>query len=203
MNLETESPRGTRGYSEVAEAQIEAMEAVDFLFHTRTALHFFPPSRCRVLDVGAGSGRDAAALVGLGHSVVAVEPMKAFIEAGKRLHPSVDIEWIQDSLPAVARVCGKFDLIFAQAVWMHLDGDERLRAMARISGLMNPGATFFLTLRHGPIPRGKRMHSVSGAETIMLGIEHGLELGLHEENQPSAYNRPEVSWTRLVLRRPV
>ncbi|WP_429088889.1 hypothetical protein [Aeromonas allosaccharophila] len=43
----------------------------------------------RLLDVGAGSGRDAAFLAGLhqGHSVVAVEPSQALASLGTMPYP--------------------------------------------------------------------------------------------------------------------
>ena len=46
-----------------------------------------------VLDVGAGTGRDASWFAANGHRTVAVEPSEAMQTIGKRLHPSPDIEW--------------------------------------------------------------------------------------------------------------
>jgi protein-L-isoaspartate O-methyltransferase len=40
-----------------------------------------------VLDLGAGSGRDAAWLAGLGHAVMAAEPSTAMRQQGQRLIP--------------------------------------------------------------------------------------------------------------------
>src|SRR5574338_904000 len=53
----------------------------------------------QILDVGAGSGRDAAALSELGHHVTAVEPSPAMLRLAKGLHPGNDVLWMSDALP--------------------------------------------------------------------------------------------------------
>ena len=52
------------------------------------------------LDIGAGSGRDAAWLTSLGYNVVAVEPASGMRREGGRLHPDAKIRWVDDRLPA-------------------------------------------------------------------------------------------------------
>ena len=47
-----------------------------------------PSQPALVLDVGAGSGRDAAWLVSLGHNVIAAEPSEQMRFRGQRLHAS-------------------------------------------------------------------------------------------------------------------
>ena len=82
-----------------------------------------PESAGCILDVGAGSGRDAAWFAGKGHKVVAVEPSTRLREAGKERHPSRDIRWMDDALPALDRVLRSkltFDLIWLSGVWMRV-----------------------------------------------------------------------------------
>lgn len=43
------------------------------------------------LDIGAGSGRDAAWLASLGYEVVAVEPSAAMVREAQRIHPETAI----------------------------------------------------------------------------------------------------------------
>ena len=96
-------------------------------------LHLIPAAPCRILDVGAGTGRDAAWLAGMGHRVTAVEPTEAMRLRAIKLHPSPLIEWLDDSLPELARVRSGgelFDLILLSAVWMHFDLAQRREAMA-------------------------------------------------------------------------
>ncbi|MFD0532108.1 methyltransferase domain-containing protein [Kitasatospora arboriphila] len=92
----------------------------------------------------------------------------------------------------------RFDAVFATAVWMHLDAAERSHALARIAGLLAPGGRFFLQLRHGPVPAGRRMFEVSAADTVTAGRTHGLR-PLHCSERPDLHGRDGVRWSSLVL----
>lgn len=70
------------------------------------------------LDVGAGSGRDAAWLASHGYTVTAVEPAQAMRLEGQRRHPEEAIRWLDDRLPGLTQVhrlvfAGDFDVVNA------------------------------------------------------------------------------------------
>lgn len=188
------------GYAEAADALAVQYEGVTFGEVHRTVLALVPAEPGRVLDVGAGTGRDAAALAARGHRVVAVEPTAELRAHGRRLHADIRIDWVDDALPdlALSGHPGRFDAVFATAVWMHLAAAERRRAMARIAALLVPGGRFFVTLRHGPVPAGRRMFDVSPAETTELAAEHGLRT-VHRGERPDLHGRDDVRWSCLVL----
>ena len=52
---------GTEGYAEEADALVEQYEGIRFADLHGPILHLIPSTPCRVLDIGAGTGRDAAA----------------------------------------------------------------------------------------------------------------------------------------------
>lgn len=54
----------------------------------------FPAAPAAVLDIGAGSGRDAAWLAEQGYTVLAVEPSETMRMEGARLHPDARITWL-------------------------------------------------------------------------------------------------------------
>src|SRR5215470_12401075 len=143
----------------------------------RPVLHLMPTQPCRVLDIGAGAGHDAAALPAMGHSVVAVEPTAALRVPAMALYPSPAIEWIDDGLPELRSLAGcaaTFDLVLLTAVWMHLDATQRRRAMPSVAALMRGGGVMIMSLRHGPVPQGRRMFEVSAEETIALTAAQSL-----------------------------
>jgi SAM-dependent methyltransferase len=192
--------RGTAGYARAADVLAVQYEEVTFGEVHRDVLSLVPAGPARILDIGAGTGRDAAALAAQGHTVVAVEPTAELRVHGQRIHAGDAIEWVDDVLPALAlRQCpGRFDAVFATAVWMHLDAEERGQAMARIAALLMPGGRFFVNLRHGPVPDGRHMFDVSAAETVELGAAHGLQTVLSSERS-DLHGRDSVRWSSLVL----
>ena len=120
--------------------------------------NLLPAKPGAILDVGAGSGRDAAWLAAFGHDVVAVEPSAAMRDAAARLHPDMGVRWIDHSLPALATVARtglSFDLILLSAVWMHVVPGDRMRAFRKLINLLKPGGLIAITLRHGPAERSQ------------------------------------------------
>lgn len=195
---------GTQGYREEAASLVPRYEGLRFEDVQREVIHLFPAPPAQVLDVGAGTGRDAAALARAGHRVTAVEPTPELREAGRRLHPGLGLTWLDDGLPELARVsrpAGGFDLILLTAVWMHLDAAARALAMARLAGLVAPTGLMTISLRHGPVPPGRRMFDVSAAETGALAERRGLRL-VHESEREDILGRNDVTWTYLALAGP-
>ena len=134
-------------------------------------LHLIPAVPSHVLDIGSGTGRDAAWFAAQGHRVVAVEPTEALRLPAMALHRSPRIEWLDDSLPDLALLRSRgdsFDLVMLTAVWMHLDVQQRRQAMPNLAALVRGGGTVIMTLRHGPVPPGRRMFEISADETIEL-----------------------------------
>ncbi|MFI9319104.1 class I SAM-dependent methyltransferase [Kitasatospora aureofaciens] len=194
---------GTAGYGEAAEQLAVQYESVAFTEVHHSLLHLYPAAPAAVLDVGAGTGRDAAALAALGHRVVAAEPTPELRAVGRRLHPDADIRWVADALPALPRLSAegkRFDLILLTAVWMHLTPAEGPPAMDALGRLLAPGARLALTLRHGPVPPGRRMFDLPPEHTIALARDRGLRL-LHRGARPDLHGREGVSWTELVFGR--
>lgn len=154
------------------------------------------------LDVGAGSGRDAAWLASQGYEVVAVEPADGMRAEGVRRHPG--LRWVDDRLPALAaihRLGLSYDLLLLSAVWMHLPPPERPRAFRKLATLLKPGGVLVLTLRHGPSEPGRPMYPTTLGEIEALGREHGLAV-LRVLDETDGLGRSDVAWTTVVLRLP-
>lgn len=191
---------GTEGYGETAAKLVGPYETITFEDVHADVLHLLPISPCRVLDIGAGTGRDAAALAERGHAVTAVEPTPELRNHSKAVHAAWPITWIDDSLPDLALVQGAFDLVMLTGVWMHLDLGQRQRAMPRVAGLVAPGGLMPMRLRHGPVPAGRRMFDVSVEETAALAGACGLRT-IHRGQRPGLFGVPGVHWSVVVFRR--
>ena len=196
-----EKAAGTAGYGEKAEILAEQYESIEFEDVYRDVLHLFPHQPGEILDIGAGSGRDAAALARKGHAVTAVEPTKELREEGQLRHPLPNLRWIDDylpSLPATKQGGRSFDLVLLTAVWMHLDMRERKIAMHVIADLLRVKGKIIMTLRHGPVPEGRQMFDVSAQETVELAGKAGLQVR-HVSERQDMFNRNDVRWSIVVL----
>src|SRR2546421_8620452 len=158
--MSTAVASGTEGYADEAKDLFERYEAVSAADAHRAVLHLLPTTPGTVLDIGSGTGRDAAWFASMGHRVVAVEPTVEMRIPAMALHPSPQIEWLDDCLPdlAVLRERGeRFDLVMLSAVWMHLDAGQRQRGMPNLAALAVSGGKGIMKVRHGPVPTRRRM----------------------------------------------
>lgn len=199
--------KGTDGYADEAEKLLVQYEKIDFEASHAGFLPLIPKTPCTVLDIGSGTGRDAAFFAASGHDVVAVEPTDALRIPASQLHPSPSIEWVDDGLPYLRSILDRdacFDLVWLSAVWMHLDAGERETAMPVLASLMRSGGTMIMSLRHGPVPPGRRMFDVSAGETIDLAEAQQLYLlrSFCAESIQDLNKRAGVTWTRIAFEKP-
>jgi SAM-dependent methyltransferase len=193
---------GTEGYADEAEDLFKRYESIPAADAHRAVLHLIPTEPSRILDIGSGTGRDAAWFASMGHRVVAVEPTDALRLPAMALHPSPQIEWLNDSLPELALVRGeRFDLVMLTAVWMHLDARQRQRAMPNLAALVREGGTVIMKIRHGPVPAGRRMFEITPEETIELARMQDLNpvLNLRTQSSQEQNRAAGVTWTNLAF----
>lgn len=198
------NPASTAGYASEVDALFKRYEARDATAVHAPWSHFFPESPAHILDIGAGTGRDAAMFAALGHTVTAVEPVDVLRTRAAELHPEPQITWLADALPNLTETRAlnqAFNAILMHAVWMHLTEAERATAMPHLAALMAPGARLLMSLRHGPVPAGRRMFDVSGEETIALASSVSLNCLYHDRSGSiQAENRVQnIEWTKLVF----
>ncbi len=86
------------GYAEDADYLIPAYEAINSAELLRHVSAHLPKAGSHIIDLGAGTGRDAAWLASLGMHVTAVEPVDAFHYAAQIRHRDATISWLNDFL---------------------------------------------------------------------------------------------------------
>jgi SAM-dependent methyltransferase len=174
-------------------------------------------AHARILDIGAGSGRDAkhiAQLAAQTHGtenkvqVVAVEPANLLAELGARQTTGLKVKWLTDSLPALSVITKQevsFDLILLSAVWMHIPVGDRARSMRKLANLLKPGGKLVISLRHGQTiedRKERKMHTVCADELKQLASDVGLFTQLETPKESDKLGRDHVSWQTLVLQMP-
>jgi protein-L-isoaspartate O-methyltransferase len=165
-----------------------------------------PAAPACVLDIGAGSGRDAAWLASLGLDVIAVEPSAAMVREAQRIHPDTAIHWVEgDALPGLERTLRRgqaFDFILLSAVWMHVPPAEQRRAFRKIVSLLKPGGRVAITLRHGSAAPGQVVYETSASDIEALCREHGAYVERCHDAVPDLGGRAGVLWTQIIVRLP-
>jgi SAM-dependent methyltransferase len=191
----------TAGYAAEADTLALRYEALRFEDTHRDLIALLPAPGLAI-DIGAGTGRDIAWLASHGWQGVAVEPTAELRAHAQRLHPDPAIVWVDDSLPSLTHLRPFQDqahLVLLTAVWMHLTREERVAAMPGLARLLAPGGLLTLTVRHGPIPQGRRMFEIPSEEVIADAEAQGLQLVFRNEHRADGQGRPGVHWSRLVF----
>ncbi len=196
-----------QGYVDEAATLIARYEAISSAQEYSTLLHLLPDKRCRVLDIGAGTGRDAAWFAASGHDVLAVEPVAEFREAGAMRHGSRSIEWMDDVLPTLSHVFNRgeeFDLLVVNGVWQHLKDEQRRTSTRNLRLLSARDGLMIISLRHGPGAPTRPCFEVSSQDTIEFAASEGFQLIYIEERESiQPQNRAAgVTWTWLVFSLP-
>jgi len=164
---------------------------------------YWPLSGDKVLDVGAGCGRDAKWMSELGSEVYAIEPCQALRNLGSE-HTGSSVVWLDDSLPALTRTTNlgmRFDVILVSAVWMHLAPSHRQRAFRKLANLLAPNGKLIITLRHGSFDDGRVSYEVSVEELEQLAKDSAL-LVRDVTDHTDQLKRSGVSWQTVVMTLP-
>lgn len=185
---------------------VERSEAVSSEKLLTPFLDLFPPPPARILDIGAGTGRDAAWLSQRGYEVTAIEPVAGLRQVGMKLHATDRIDWRDGMLPDLAispaPACG-FDVVLLSAVWQHLDDRDRARSMPNIADLTVAGGVVLLSLRQGFSDPSPTLHQASADITADLASANGLllERKVRIESMQAADRAAGIYWTWLAFRR--
>lgn len=168
-----------RGYAVEAAELIPEFEAIRTLDVLAPMAAMLPSEPSRVLEIGAGTGRDAAWLVEQSHNVIAVEPVDELREAGMALHPSDKIQWVKDWLPTLHQIrydSSGFNLILVVAVWQHLLPQDHRQAIRTLAGKVASEGCLIMSLRHGPGSTSRICYPADPDGIIRYAEDAGMRL---------------------------
>ncbi|MFH0265004.1 class I SAM-dependent methyltransferase [Vibrio rumoiensis] len=187
-------------YNENAPQFVEQYDSVTFESVHQSWLEYWPQSGYKVLDIGAGSGRDSRWFVNQRCSVVAVEPCDNLRQLGKQNSPD-SIQWFGDYLPdlvGVEALSRQFDLILLSAVWMHIPVEVRAASLKALSERLNAQGKIVITLRYGDFDDGREGYGVSIREIEKLANQVGLVI-CQQSGSDDVLQRNSVTWETVVL----
>ncbi|MDF1775725.1 MAG: class I SAM-dependent methyltransferase [Rhizobiaceae bacterium] len=190
-------------YDSHAAALADSYETIEFEQAYPFLVSVFNGPKLSVLDIGSGTGRDAAWIAQKGHNVLAVEPSEAMRKVAIALHPSENISWTRGSLPTLSNpdlTSRSFDIVLVNAVWMHLPPSDRASALKRIFELTKTGGSAFVSLRLGPQDPERGMFEVSSSSFAIQAQEASFDV-LPIGDFDDLLGRPEVSWKMYQLMR--
>ena len=174
---------GNRGYGETFAQRVAAGEDIDGEARLADAL---APRNARILDIGSGMGRVAAALQARGHHVVATEPDPALRAQSLATYPDLDVLPHQ-ALDLDPEVLGRFDLVAAVGnVMVYLGEDTERRVLSRVRDLLAPDGRAVVGFHLTAIKAGSRTYPAEEfvADATASGLRVAHRFGSYELHEP-------------------
>lgn len=161
---------------------------------------WLPAAGATVLDVGAGSGRDARALAARGFQVTAVEPSAAFRQMARE---DDRIVWIDDRLPGLSSLQAKdqrFAFILCSAVLMLVPPHELDPSFAAMAQLLGSGGILAINVRN-PVPGepAELAHPHSDDDILTAAGDAGLFV-IKRDMASDALGREGHFWRTFIFR---
>lgn len=192
------------GYVSDSDYLIQAFESIDSAVLLSHIAAFLPEVPADIVDIGAGTGRDAEWLASLGHNVLAVEPVNEFRLAGQSIHAVSGIEWMKDYLPALKKLLnvGKvFDFVLIASVWQHIKDDDRKIALGNLRTIVKRKGRVAISLRNGPGAPNRKCYPVEVGD--MIGLAQKFDFNVISRSEAESVQKSNqaagVTWTWLIL----
>jgi SAM-dependent methyltransferase len=164
----------------------------------------------RILDVGAGAGRDLAFLISEGYQAYGLEPVAEMRDEAVRAHPELSGLLfggsIPDDLPDLAGLGGPFDGLLCSAVLQHLPRETLFDAVASLRRLLRPGGRVLAVIptrrddvdQEGRDRFGRYFSGVQVGELDLLFRRAGFR-ALDRWEDGDSLGRSGVEWATLLF----
>lgn len=169
-------------------------------------MRFIPPGAA-VLDIGAGSGRDLAALLAQGFDAYGMEPSAAMRDHAIRRHPEIAGRLLDGALPDVSCAV-TFAGVASWGSLMHVPEDRLAKAMHRMAALLTPYGHLFISV---PASRpgldaacrestGRLYTPMDSGTLAHLARQAGFYV-VEQRQQADSLGRSDHAWLTMVFRR--
>jgi SAM-dependent methyltransferase len=174
-----------RGYGEAFAQHVADGTDVDGEARLADAM---APREARILDIGSGMGRVAAALAARGHRVVATEPDPALREQSRATYPRLDV-LPHEALDLDPDELGAFDLVVLVGNVMPYVGEGTERpVLQRVRELLAADGRALVGFHLRSVKAGSRTYPadefIADVEAAGLRVDH--RFGSYELHPPNA-----------------
>ncbi|NLF95658.1 MAG: methyltransferase domain-containing protein [Candidatus Riflebacteria bacterium] len=192
-------------YEKNAVELCERYESVSLDSFHQALKNSFEPGSC-LLEIGCGSGRDAARAVSSGFDVAAIDASRQLLTEAQKLHPELEGRLFQMSLPCQLPFADKtFEGFYSVACLMHLPSNDLYSALSEIHRVVRHGGLVSLPVcrpdvnssgldEHGrvfnlmPVEEWTRVFAASGFDAKVGSVE------------ADSLGREGVSWVTISLK---
>jgi 2-polyprenyl-3-methyl-5-hydroxy-6-metoxy-1,4-benzoquinol methylase len=163
-------------------------------------------SPATLLELGCGSGRDAAFMTKQGFTVTAVDGSATMIESAVNHHPELSGCLHTLQLPEeLSDRFGKFDGVFSIAALMHFSQPQIETIIKQVNALLIAKGRFFFSV---PIQRddikndefdakGRRFTAMTEAQWLDLCRQYGFEL-IRSSTTEDGLGRKGITWMNCL-----
>jgi SAM-dependent methyltransferase len=171
------------------------------------------PAPSRILDIGAGSGRDLLSLLSAGHDAFGIEPSRGLLDLALSRHPKLAGRLFAGGLPGLPADLRRpldFDGVTCSAVFQHIPEAQQHAAALEIRGLLRPGGRALVSVPSERSDVGVDRRDPSGR--LFTGIRPEELRRLFESNgfgtlgqwqDADSLGRRDVRWETVLVQRTV
>ncbi len=161
----------------------------------------------KILELGAGAGRDAFKMAEMGFDVWAVDGSENMLAQARLQKPHKKITYIHDIAPALSIIVkdkslkNHFNIIYMNAFMFHLDTQERSSLFKVLDHLAKDHVSIFMSFKNvGFKEDGRTFYPIAPEDIEKLGEEFGYTAHIFDP-LPDELGRDHVEWTYLRLTR--
>ena len=178
-------------------------------------LSLLPAGRgLKVLDIGAGSGADAAMFADLGHAVTACEPAEELRKIGENLFKNKNIKWNAEVLPdmgVAVESAALFDVVTSVGVLQYIDEENQSKSLSKMFSLVAKGGfveiqyptpasrEYQFSIRHNEIAEAVKAFNQAAAAND--GIDVLIDRLVPDFSGRKALDGSDLSFRTVILRR--
>jgi cyclopropane fatty-acyl-phospholipid synthase-like methyltransferase len=166
------------------------------------------PKNFKLLEIGCGSGRDAAFMAKNGYEVIAIDGSTKIINEAKKLHPQLKDKLFSKTLPNDLCFDEKFDGIYSIATLMHLSKDNLKKSVSRIYNLLNENGRLLMSIslfrddidENGFDGKGRFFLVLNFEEWVALLESHGFK-NIKTSINGDGLGRDGMKWLTLIAQK--